>query len=274
MSPTEHEELPRQVEELLVKGYIRESLSPCAVFGPSDTKEGWFLEDVYGQLSHQQYYGQDRRLLWIEEVEKAFEMIKLRLTLDPILVLPDFHQPFELHSDASKVGIRAVLRQNSKPITFISEKLSGAKTRKFILYIDHEALKHLHHQDKVSTWHASWVSYFERFTFVVKHKSGVTNKVANALSRRKALLTRMLVEVTGFDSFSDFLAFYPYIFGVLVRVKCGEENEFLLHDGFLFKGNQLSIPNCSLWSLIIKELHGEGHVGRDKTLQLVQASYY
>ncbi|GKF63604.1 putative nucleotidyltransferase, ribonuclease H, partial [Tanacetum coccineum] len=54
----------------------------------------------------------------------------------------------------------------------------------------------------------------------------------------------------------------------------GEKPYFFLHNGFLFKGNQLCIPDSSLRLQIIKELHGEGHIGRDRTLQLVQASYF
>ena len=73
----------------------------------------------------------------------------------------------------------------------------------------------------------------------------------------------------GFDSLCDLLATDSFFSMVIQDVQAEKRTEFLLQDGFLFKGNQLCIPDCSLRLQIIKELHGEGHVGRDRTLQLV-----
>lgn len=51
-------------------------------------------------------------------------------------------------------------------------------------------------------------------------------------------------------------------------------SDYLMHNGFLFKGNQLCVSDSSLWLKIIKEFHNEGHVGWDKMLQLVSRSYF
>ena len=113
------------------------------------------------------------------------------------------------------------------------------------MYIDHNSLRHLHKQDKVSSRHARWVAYLERFTYVVKHKSGVANHVVDALSRIHYLLVNMRVEVPGFETFHDLLDTDPYFSVVLQDVQAGKKTEFLFHEGFLFRGNQLCIPSCS-----------------------------
>ncbi|GJS56512.1 putative nucleotidyltransferase, ribonuclease H [Tanacetum coccineum] len=80
--------------------------------------------------------------------------------------------------------------------------------------------------------------------------------------------------VSELDVICEQLTLDPYFSIVLQGVQSGQKPDFNIHDGFLFKGNQLCIPDTSLRLKIIKELHGEGHVGRDHTLQWVQASYF
>ena len=79
----------------------------------------------------------------------------------------------------------------------------------------------------------------------------------------------MKLEVSGFDSFRELLDIDPYFSPILAIVRVGERIDFLVHEGFLFKGNQLCILYCSLRFHIIQKLHGEGYVGRDRTLQLI-----
>ncbi|GKD37911.1 putative nucleotidyltransferase, ribonuclease H [Tanacetum coccineum] len=109
---------------------------------------------------------------------------------------------------------------------------------------------------------------------MVKHKTGVSNRVADALSRMSGLLVTMQVEVPGLDVIRNMVTMDPYFLVVLQGVQAEEKPDLFMHDGFLFKGSQLCIPNSSLRLQIIKELLGKGHVGRDRTLQLVQASYF
>ena len=44
-----------------------------------------------------------------------------------ILVLPNFTQAFDLHSNTLKIGIGVVLSQNGQFMAFFNDKLSNAK---------------------------------------------------------------------------------------------------------------------------------------------------
>ena len=55
---------------------------------------------------------------WTEEHQKAFEHIKKSISRETLLVYPDFNKPFEIHTDASKVQLGAVISQDNKPIAF------------------------------------------------------------------------------------------------------------------------------------------------------------
>lgn len=79
---------------------------------------------------------------WTEATQRSFDHFKKVMSSCPVLALPDFTKPFELHYDASGDGIGAFLMQEKHPIVFESRKLHGVE-RSYSIY-DQEMLAIMH----------------------------------------------------------------------------------------------------------------------------------
>ncbi|CAL5380145.1 unnamed protein product [Camellia sinensis] len=149
--------------------------------------------------------------------------------------------------------------------------------KEFVLNTDHEALKYINSQSYLNKSHAIWVAYLQQFTFSLRHKSGVLNKVADGLSRRSTLLIEMKSEIVGFDEFCTFYARDSYFFNIFYALQREDSTaypSYMIRDGFLFHGLKLCVPSCSLRAHLLVEHHKMGHFGKDKTFGLLQDAYY
>ncbi|XP_076462064.1 uncharacterized protein LOC143294574 [Babylonia areolata] len=151
------------------------------------------------------------KVLWSDECQKAFDKLKEALINPPVLVLPDPSKTFVLRTDASGLGLGAVLLQDHgeglQPIAFASKKLSGAEQRyhtieqealavvwgirkfypylygrHFVLESDHHPLKYLHRIRPVSRRLMGWAVELQSHSFTFRHIKGVDNLGADYLS--------------------------------------------------------------------------------------------
>ena len=232
--------------------------------------------------------------VWGSLQSTAFDELKSLLTHAPILALPNFDKTFEVHCDASGTGIGGVLMQEKRAIAYFSEKLSGAqlnypiydkelyalvrvlhvwehylRPHEFVIHTDHETLKYLKGQTKLNKRHAKWSEFIESFPYVIKYIKGKENVVADALSRICTLVTKLELNVIGFEHIKDLYAndpsFAPHYAKCLTHTSW---EQYYIKDGYLMRANKLCIPESSLRLLLLQEAHGGGlmgHFGRDKT---------
>ena len=64
---------------------------------------------------------------WDTKCQKAFDSIKKIVSRETLLSYPNFNEPFDIHTDASKLQLGAVISQKGKPIAFYSRKLNPAQ---------------------------------------------------------------------------------------------------------------------------------------------------
>ncbi|GJV14020.1 reverse transcriptase domain-containing protein [Tanacetum coccineum] len=136
-----------------------------------------------------------------DECQKAFELLKERLTCAPVIVSPNWNLPFELMCDARDFAVRAVLGQkdgkNFHPIYFASKTLNSAQQKytitekelmavvfafekfrsylilsKTIVHTDHSALRYFFKKQDVKPRLIRWILLLQEFDIEIKDKKG------------------------------------------------------------------------------------------------------
>ncbi|GJW05332.1 reverse transcriptase domain-containing protein [Tanacetum coccineum] len=146
-----------------------------------------------------------------DECQKAFELLKEKLTCAPVIVSPNWNLPFELMCDASDFAVGAVLGQkdgkNFHPIYFASKTLNPAQQKytitkkelmvvvfafdkfrsylilsKIIIHTDHSALRHLFKKQDAKPRLIQWILLLQDFDIEIKDIKGTKNAAADHLS--------------------------------------------------------------------------------------------
>ncbi len=153
---------------------------------------------------------------WTEEREEAFQKLKWLICAEPVLLMPQLEQPFELEVDTSNYAIGATLNQKDErgrwhPVAYYSTTLSEAERNydiydkellavvkslrhwrtylagaphQIVIHTDHSNLLYWKEPRKISRRIAREFQELQEYNFVLKHVAGNKNARADALSRR------------------------------------------------------------------------------------------
>ena len=148
---------------------------------------------------------------WTDECMAAYEKLKAVLLQRPVVVYSDFSILFRLYTDASNVGLEAILTQQqerkehiiccaSRTLSKFEQNYSAMKkecpavvwgiknfrnyliANRFKVYIDHYSLQWLRPMKHKSALLHRWVAQLEDYDFEVLHRPGKNQGHVDALS--------------------------------------------------------------------------------------------
>ena len=154
-----------------------------------------------------------KKIEWSPECEQAFQELKQLCSTTPVLAYADYTQKFLLSTDASELGLGAVLYQihdgEKKVVAYASRALSPSERNYpahkleflalkwavtdhfheylyggvFEVYTDNNPLTYILTTAKLDATGQRWVARLANYNFSLHYKSGKTNVDADALSR-------------------------------------------------------------------------------------------
>ncbi|GJY67186.1 putative reverse transcriptase domain-containing protein [Tanacetum coccineum] len=163
----------------------------------------------------------NKKYIWGEDQESAFQLLKEKLGEAPILALPEGNDNFVVYCDASHQGLGAVLMQREKVIAYASRQLKpheenytthdlelGAVVfalkiwrhylygRKCTVFTDHKSLQHILDHKVLNMRQRHWLELLADYDCEIRYHPRKANVIADALSRKdriKPLRVRSLV---------------------------------------------------------------------------------
>lgn len=154
---------------------------------------------------------------WTEKHDETFKEIKEYLCKAPILSIFDPNRDTFLNTDASGVGIGAILKQKQDdgelhPVAYFSKKLTPTQCKRKAIYLeclaikeaiqywqhwliglkftvisDHKPLENLKIKSRTDEELGDLVYYLSQYDFIIRYSPGKTNQEADALSRNPVL---------------------------------------------------------------------------------------
>lgn len=228
-----------------------------------------------------------QRWEWNSEQQIAFETLKGKLQMAPILACPEFNTQFTLQVDASDFGLGAALTQKqggkevaiafaSRLLTLQERKFSttekeclalvwGIKTFRpylegyhFKAITDHQALKWLLSLKEPSGRLGRWILEIQQYDFEICYRKGINNSLADALSRfpptedsTKTKISIMETNLTAEQHASN--SWYDSLFA---RTQKENLSTFRIKDDRLYKKitpRKAHYDPATVWKLCVSE---------------------
>ncbi|MCO5550656.1 hypothetical protein L7F22_004145 [Adiantum nelumboides] len=179
---------------------------------------------------------------WTQKEISAFNLLKEKMTSDPVIVLPDLRKSFVVQCDACGSSIGTVLMQEGRVVAYESRILQEPEK-----------------------------------TIQVVHVEGKKNVVADALSRKPQISAVSIPYHHELDDMREQYANDEDFARVFEQLIDGQRHEhYLLKDGFMMMHDRLCVTR-PLRRKVMEESHVPpyaGHRGIDATVKAVETFFY
>jgi hypothetical protein len=113
-------------------------------------------------------------------------------------------------------------------------------------------LKYLKGQANLNKRHARWIEFIETFPYIIKHKKGKDNIIADALSRRYNLLSQLDYKIFGLEMLKELYATDLDFKDAYKNCREGRSwQKIVIHDGLLYCASKLCVPASSVQLMLL-----------------------